>query len=100
MFCKNCRKRLSDTAKFCDACGMQTSAEQANIQAQQEKNRQENPPAFLDVKMAAISTVIFFFIMPVACLVAEAPIVLGLVCAGVMSALFLFMGIRNQFFKK
>ena len=100
MFCEGCGARITENAKFCDACGKQTAAEQANIQTQQEKARQENPPAYLDVKTAVIITVMLFVILPVPCLFAGAPIVLGFAVAGVMSAFCLFMGIRNQFFKK
>ena len=100
MICPNCGTQIAENAKFCDACGTQTTAEQADILARQEKNRRENPPAYLDVKTAAICTVIFFVIMPGACFFAEAPLVLGFISAAVLGALFLFMGIRNQFFKK
>jgi len=100
MFCRNCGTQLAENARFCDACGTQTSTEQANIQAQQEKNRQENPPDFLDVKTAIIITVMLFIILPIPCLFAGVPVVLGFAVAGAMSAFALFMGIRNQYFKK
>jgi len=38
MFCRNCGTQIADNARFCDSCGTQTSAEQANIQAQQAQN--------------------------------------------------------------
>jgi len=38
MLCKNCGVQMDGSAKFCDACGMQTAAEQAAIQAEQERN--------------------------------------------------------------
>jgi len=100
MLCENCGTQLAQNAKFCDACGTQTAAEQANILAQQEKNRQENPPAFLDVKTAIIITVMLLVILPVVCVFSDAPAMLGFITAGVMGAFCLFMGIRNQFFKK
>lgn len=96
MFCKNCGTQISDNVKFCDNCGAQTDAEQANILSQQEKNRQETPSDFFDVKMAVIITAVFFVIMPVLCLYAEVPVILGLVTAGVLSVLLLILGIRNQ----
>ena len=96
MFCKNCGAQLADDAKFCDVCGAQTSAEQADIKAQQEKSLQENPSAYFDVKTAILITVIFFVIMPGVCWYAGVPPVLGLVCVGALSTLALIMGIRNQ----
>jgi len=100
MFCKNCGTQLAENAKFCDVCGTQTVAELANIQAQQEKNLQENPPAYLDVKTAIFITVALFIILPVFCILSDAPAILGFIVAGVMGAVFLIFGIRNQFFKK
>ena len=38
MFCENCGKQLEDNAKFCDACGTQTAAEQTAIQTQRAQN--------------------------------------------------------------
>ena len=96
MFCENCGKQLSENAKFCDGCGAQTAAEQANIQAQQEKNREANPPAYLDVKTAIIITLALFIILPIPCWLADAPIVIGFAVAGVLGAICIFQGIRNQ----
>jgi len=100
MFCGNCGARITNNANFCDACGTQTEAEQARIQAQQEKNLQENPPAYLDVKTSIIITVILFIILPIVCWFSGVPLWLGYITAGVLSAICLIMGIRNQFFKK
>ena len=100
MFCSNCGTQIADSAKFCDACGTQTAAEQSAIQEQAEKARQENPPAYLDLKFAIIITVALFIILPIPCWLAEAPLVLGFVTAGVLGAICIIMGIRNQFFKK
>ena len=100
MFCRNCGAQLADSAKFCDSCGAQTVAEQANIFAQAEKNRAENPPSYLDLKTAIIITVMLLLILPGVCWFVEAPLVIGFAVAGVMGAFCLFMGIRNQFFKK
>ena len=96
MFCKSCGTQIADNAKFCDACGMQTSTEQENILAQQEKTRQEHPPAYLDVKTAVIITVMLFIILPIPCAFSGVPAVLGFAVAGVMSAFCIIMGIRNQ----
>lgn len=104
MYCHNCGNKLDDNVKFCDACGTQTSTEQANIQAQQEKNRQENPPAYLDLKAAIIITLGLFVVLPIACLFADIPLpaalIIGFVTAGVMGAACIIIGVRNQFFKK
>jgi len=96
MYCHNCGNRIADDAKFCDACGTQTDTEQQNILARQEKNRLENPPAYLDVKTALIITLALFIVLPGACLFSDAPLAIGFVTALLMSALFLMMGIRNQ----
>ena len=96
MYCENCGTQIADNAKFCDACGRQTRAEQESILAQQEKTRQENPPAYLDVKTAIIITVMLFVILPIPCVFSDVPAVLGFAVAGVMSAFCIIMGIRNQ----
>lgn len=41
MFCKNCGKNLSDTAKFCNGCGAKTEAAQAAA------NTAPQPPAYM-----------------------------------------------------
>ena len=38
MYCQNCGTQVAENAKFCDACGAQTAAEQAAIQTQQVQN--------------------------------------------------------------
>ena len=38
MFCEKCGTRLTENAKFCDNCGAQTAADQANIQAEKAQN--------------------------------------------------------------
>ena len=102
MFCKNCGTQIIDNAKFCDNCGAQTAAEQKNILAQQEKNRKENPPPYL--KNAIILTIIFFVSVPVAYFLVEDPLAIsvGLIVAGVFSALALILGISQQkkYYKK
>jgi len=100
MFCHSCGAQLADAAKFCDACGAQTAAEQATILAEQAKNQQENPPAFLDLKTAVLITAMMFVILPVPCFLAEVPLALGFITAGVLGAIAIIMGIRNQFFTK
>jgi len=104
MFCQKCGTQIADNAKFCDNCGMQTSMEQANIQTQAEKNRQENPQAYLDLKTAIFITVGLFIVLPAACLFADIPLpaalTIGFGTAGVLGALCIIQGIRNQFFKK
>jgi len=100
MLCQYCGQHLPDGAKFCDNCGRQTAAEQARILSLQEKHQKENPPAFLDFKTAVVIAVVFFVILPGACLAADAPLWLGFVTAGVLSVLCLVFGIRNQFSKK
>ena len=96
MICNNCGTQLGDDARFCDACGTQTSSEQARIEAESERKRQENPPAFLDVKTALIITVALFIILPIPCLFADVPLILGFATAGVMSAILIIFGVRNQ----
>ena len=89
MVCQSCGTQIADNAKFCDNCGTQTAAEQARIHAQQEKNRQKNPHAYLDVKTAIIITVVLFVILPIPCLFADAPLVLGFATAGVLGSIYL-----------
>jgi len=104
MFCHNCGAQINDNAKFCDTCGTQTSAELANIQAGQEKNRRENPQAYLDLKTAIFITIGLFIVLPAACLFADIPLpvalTIGFGTAGVMGAICIVMGIRNKFLKK
>jgi len=38
MFCEGCGARITENAKFCDACGKQTAAEQAALQTERERN--------------------------------------------------------------
>ena len=96
MFCRNCGTQIADDAKFCDACGTQTAAEQANILARQEKNRQDNPPEYADIKTTVITMIALFVILPAVCWLEDAPIVIGFATAGVMGAFFLYFGIRNE----
>ena len=104
MFCGNCGAQINDNAKFCDACGTQTASEQSSIKAEQEENRKANPPAYLDVKTAILITVALFIILPAACLFADIPLpvalTIGFATAGVLGALCIVQGIRNQYYKK
>ena len=89
MFCKNCGAKLDDNAKFCDACGTQTAAEQAKIQDQTINVRQENPPPYK--KNAVILTIMFCVLFPgVGWLLSEGePVFVGIMCgvAGAFTAL-------------
>jgi len=44
MYCENCGTELNDNAKFCDACGTQTAAEQTAILTR----RAQNADAYMD----------------------------------------------------
>ena len=89
MFCKNCGAQLNDNAKFCDTCGTQTSAEQANIRAQTMQTRRQNPPPHK--KTALILTIMFWVLFPgVGWLLSEGdPVFVGIMCgaAGAFTAL-------------
>jgi len=100
MFCKNCGAQITENAKFCDACGTQTATEQANIQAQAEKNRQEHPPEHL--KIATIITAILFGSSLVAVLfLGGDSVAIGLIVAGVFSAFaWILCIIQHNKFKK
>ena len=62
MLCKNCGAGLAGNAKFCDACGAQTEAERADIQARTIATRRENPPPYK--KNAVILTIMFCTLFP------------------------------------
>ena len=96
MFCKNCGTQIEGDAKFCDNCGTQTAGEQANIKARQEKNLEENSAPYLDVKMAIIITVALFVILPIPCWLQGVPVALGFGTAGVLGAICVIQGVRNQ----
>ena len=96
MFCRNCGAQIEDGAKFCDNCGAQTAGEQDNIKARQEKNLEENPAPYLDLKMAIIITIALFVILPIPCWFQGVPVALGFVTAGVLGAICVIQGIRNE----
>lgn len=64
MLCTNCGAEIADGAKFCDACGAQTAAEQASIRAEKARNTDEHTDKSLSgsiwitVGMAVFSLVI------------------------------------------
>ena len=63
MICQKCGAQLADSARFCDACGAQTAAEQAAIKAEQERNAETHldksisGSVWITVGMAAFSLV-------------------------------------------
>jgi len=104
MFCKNCGAQIADNAKFCDACGTQTAIEQATIQAQMMRIRQDNPPPYK--KNAVIVTIILWVVAPVAMLVVSegepALMVISCAIAGAFTALAWIAAIHshNKYMKK
>ena len=66
MLCRNCGTQLTDDAKFCNVCGVQTATEQTAIQEQKAQNYDANldksmsGSVWLTVGIAVFSLVIVF----------------------------------------
>jgi len=96
MLCEKCGAQLREGAKFCDVCGTQTATEQTNIQEQMLQKRRENPAPY--IKNAVIITAILFGSAPLAYLLTGdlLAVWIGLIVAGVFSALSWILGIIQQ----
>ena len=60
MFCENCGAQLAVNAKFCDACGTQTDAEQTAIKERQLLNSEIHKDRSVGGSVAITVAMIFF----------------------------------------